>query len=137
MYDLGCTSITDDDETDPVGGGPATVHVADLDGADDYKEGKLRASVTVTIEDDLGGLADGATVNFLYTWVKEGEPKTKPISCVTDATGMCTAQTSWLENTASVEVSVDSVVDATGLVYYPQDNTDPDGDSDGTTITVP
>ncbi len=130
MADPGCSSIMDNDETDPAGGGATSVHVEGLTGWATYKEGKLIGNFEVTIFDDSGALVNGATVTFTYTWLKEGKPKTKPASCVTDATGMCTGKTKPMEGTSSVEVTVVGVSDP-ALPYAPQDNTA------ATTITVP
>ncbi len=130
MLDPGCANITDNDETDPPVGGPASVHVIGYAGSPTWNEGKLIGNVTITVEDDLLGLVDGATADFTYTWLKEGVPTQKQMSCVTDITGVCTATTQEMENAGFVDISLDAVAHPS-LPYEYLDNTV------GTLITVP
>jgi hypothetical protein len=60
-------------------------------------------------------------------------------SCTTDASGWCGVTSPYVvkggPSQGSMTWTVDDVTHAT-LTYAPGDNTDPDGDSDGTSITV-
>jgi choice-of-anchor B domain-containing protein len=103
-----------------------TLHVGDLDGTSllSGPGGKWNATVTVTVHDYAEATLSNATVTGSWG------------SCVTTATGSCSiTQNKIGRNTASVTFTVDSVVIA-GAVYAATDNHDPDGDSDGTNVTV-
>ena len=71
----------------------------------------------------------GATVTGM--WSFGGSP-----SCTTGADGWCSVTKNNLKkDVSSVTFTVDDVT-LTGYGYTPGGNHDPDGDSDGTTITV-
>ena len=109
---------------------PATVHVADLDGSSASERSTWSAAVTVTVATAAGDPAVGATVTGIWSTGETG-------SCVTGADGTCTAELSGIgKRTGSVGFAVTDV-SAGQLEYDPSANTDPDGDSDGTTIVVP
>ena len=109
---------------------PATVHVADLDGSSASERSTWSAVVTVTVATAAGDPAVGATVTGIWSTGETG-------SCVTGADGTCTAELSGIgKRTGSVGFAVTDV-SAGQLEYDPSANTDPDGDSDGTTIVVP
>jgi len=55
-------------------------------------------------------------------------------SCTTNASGQCTVRRSWLTN-SSATYTVSNVTHGS-LAYEAGGNHDPDGDSDGTQITV-
>ena len=58
-------------------------------------------------------------------------------SCTTDNNGQCTvSKTNIKGNVGSVTYTVNNVTHSSST-YDPGINDDPDGDSDGTTITVP
>ncbi|MFQ5328979.1 MAG: hypothetical protein ACE5D4_03195 [Thermodesulfobacteriota bacterium] len=94
-------------------------------------EGKLTGTVDVTVEDDTLGPVSGATVNFTFTWLKEGQPTTKQMNCTTDGTGQCSATTKPMENAAFVDISLVNVNHPT-LTYVMGDNT-----IGTSTVTVP
>ncbi len=104
------------------------MHVGDLD-SDNPRNGRFwDAIVTITILDSNGGVVSGATVDG--SWDIAGTD-----SCVTDGTGTCTVTLNDLTRRESpVEFTVTNVTGT--LTYNPADNTDPDGDSDGTTISI-
>ena len=56
-------------------------------------------------------------------------------SCTTGATGRCTVSKRFPGSRASAVFTV-TTVQATGFAYKATDNHDPDGDSNGTKITV-
>jgi hypothetical protein len=73
----------------------------------------------------------GATVSGTWTAGASGTGE-----CTTDASGTCTvASGDVTKNVATIAFRVDDVDHAT-LAYSAVDNCDPDGDSDGTTISV-
>ncbi|TQV64834.1 MAG: S8 family serine peptidase [Halothiobacillaceae bacterium] len=106
-----------------------TVHIADLDGSSLWVNSRFwRASVTVTVHDDTGNPVAGATVGG--KWGKKGS------SCLTGEGGTCTVTSGNLGvKTASATFTVTGIAHTT-LGYAASDNTDPDGDSTGTSITV-
>jgi hypothetical protein len=58
-----------------------------------------------------------------------------PSSCATGAGGSCTVHTSNLSSPAKVTLTITGVVIAGGT-YDAGSNQDPDGDSNGTSITI-
>ena len=111
--------------------GSATMHVGDLDGSAAAAKGQWSASVAVTVVDGAGTPVAGAVVDA--TWTTLGSAAT----CTTDAAaGTCTVTSGLVpKSTDALTLRVDAVTHAT-LAYDASANTDPDGGSDGTTITV-
>jgi Tol biopolymer transport system component/PKD repeat protein len=109
---------------------PSRVHVGDLDGASTGQPNKSwTAMVTIRIHDGNHGLVANATVSG--SWNNGGAG-----SCTTNATGQCAVSWSAISRTkTSVSFTVTNVAHAT-LVYQPADNHEPDGDSNGTIVTV-
>jgi hypothetical protein len=108
-----------------------TVHVVDLDGSSaDAARNRWNASVTATIRGNNDATVSDATVSGSWS-----DGATGGASCTTDGTGQCTLTKSNLKgNVTSITFTVTDV-SASGA-YNPADNTDPDGDSDGTTVVV-
>ena len=104
------------------------MHVGDLDGVS-VRNGRFwEATVIITILDSNGGTVSGATVDG--SWSIGGAA-----SCVTNGTGTCSILNAGLTRQQSpVDFTVTNVTGS--LTYNPADNTDPDGDSDGTTISL-
>jgi hypothetical protein len=121
----GVGTIQDDDATVA-----ATMHVADLNATSTpASRGRWDASVTVTVVDASGNPVSGATVNFIWSNGETG-------SVTTDANGIASVTRSNIgKKTQSVTFTITSLV-LTGFTYDEASNTDPDGDSDGTMITV-
>ncbi|MFI7483506.1 N-acetylmuramoyl-L-alanine amidase [Kocuria sp. M1R5S2] len=117
-----------DGGTTPDGG---SLRVADLDGAAAaVARNQWQATVTTTAVDDAGLAVAGAAVEG--TWTTTGTA----VSCTTGADGSCAVQSPRLsKGTASAAFRVDALR-FDGLAYDAAGNDDPDGDSDGTTITV-
>jgi hypothetical protein len=117
------------DPGDPL---PTTMAVADLDGvsAPAGRRGQWQATVSIMVMDNLGGLVDGVVVS--------GEWSAGPNrfgTCTTGASGTCDISKDRLKkNVSSVTFSVTGIDGS--LTYTPGDNGDPDGDSNGTNITV-
>jgi PKD repeat protein len=124
-------TVTDDDAATGVESqglsvsGPATgQHVGDLDGSSQNDRSTWTASVTITVHDAPHVLV-GAGVSVIGSWAGAG---TESGNCVTSDSGQCT-------------VTLQGIRKRNGSVTYTitspsEGNHDPDGDSDGTTITV-
>ena len=109
----------------------ASLHVADLDGTADRLQFILwRAGATATIEDGTGAPMPGASVRMRWsTGFRRVEDE-----CITDALGRCDVSSGIVVlGTVTFEVIG---VSAPGRFYAALENDDPDGDSDGTTLTV-
>ena len=111
----------------------STMHVGDLDGSSAWTTGSAwwKPTVTITVHDADHSLVANAEVSGSWSDGYSGST-----SCITDGNGQCSVTTSEEihKNTASVNFTVDDVTDT--LTYQSSDNHDPDGDSDGTQITV-
>ncbi len=128
----------DDDPSDDSGSDtsnvvapPSDAHIGDLD-AGGSKQGRTwTATVTIRVHDGADNPLSGATVSG--NW---GSPVNGASSCTTGASGSCQVSASGIRNRdKSVRWTVSNVTHAT-LGYDPGANHDPDGDSNGTTITV-
>lgn len=111
--------------THPVTVSEHTMHVGDIDSIAISQDVIWDAFVIVTIVDDAGAAVEGATVSG--EWSTAGAD-----SCVTGATGTCAIARYALRVSAERFTVTDVTHDS--LVYDPSENTDPDGDSDGTSI---
>jgi PKD repeat protein len=108
---------------------PLNMHVGDLDRARTIQPTRWTAIVTITVHDAGHGLVANATVSG--SWNNDSTA-----SCSTNASGQCAVSRSGILKTkASVSFTVTNVARAT-FVYKPAENHDPDGDSNGTTVTV-
>jgi len=112
--------------------GGTTVHVADLDGTVNVKgkSGRWEASVSVLVLDANGSAVGGATVTGNWSGAASGT-----VSGQTAGDGAVRLSTGNLVSGTQVTFSVTNVA-AGGLSYDATLNTDPDTDSDGTTITI-
>ena len=112
----------------------STMHVADLDGASATERNKWQASVSVSVVDADGAPVPDATVT-ISSFADSGDLwDIEP--CVTDGAGLCSLSYSRIgDGILSLTFVVDDVSHATHA-YDAGANTDPDGDSDGTSITV-
>lgn len=108
------------------------VHVGDLDGSSSTAGRKRwRATVTITALDNNGSSVANANVSGDWSGGTSGSA-----SCTTDGSGVCSVTSAKIKNRrGSVTFTVSGISHAT-LTYNAAANTDPDGDSDGTTITV-
>jgi hypothetical protein len=105
------------------------MHVGDLDGNVTVEKRNWTAIVTVLIEDQSHAPVSGATVSGAF----DAGGKSAG-TCTTGSTGTCTITKSRLKP-SSVTFTVTGVTHAT-RTYDSSGNHDPDGDSDGTTLTV-
>lgn len=106
-----------------------TMHVGDLDGQATAQARGWRAVVTVVVHDPSHGTVSGATVGGVFSAGGKGTA-----SCTTGSTGSCTITKSKLRS-GSVSFTVTGVTHAT-RTYESLDNHDPDGDSNGTSVTL-
>lgn len=108
---------------------PDTIHIGDLDGSSRRMFwGIWAATVTMTAHDTDHNPVPGATIYGLFS---DGA---SVFQCTTNSSGRCSVQGyQWFLNSLTFTVGDVYHVD---LDYEPTDNHDPDGDSDGTSITV-
>ncbi len=116
------------------GSGGDTMHVGDLDGKARIRGDRWKGTVRVTIHDASENPVSNATVSLTVTTSSGGGPFIR--TCITNGTGTCRAGSPVLSlSDTSVNFTVDSVTHGT-FSYSGGDNHDPDGDSDGTNITL-
>ena len=91
----------------------------------------LVAAVSALVEDASGNPISNATVTGTWTGGYSGSA-----ACTTDASGICGVNTGNIKTDfALVDFTVENIAHPSGS-YDPAANHDPDGDSDGTRITV-
>ncbi len=109
---------------------PASMHVGDLDGARASTRNSWTATVTIRVHDSSHNPVSGATVSVSWSGGFSGAA-----SCITNGSGACSVSTGGIaKKKGSVTLTVTNV--SGSLTYQPGDNHDPDGDSNGTAITV-
>ena len=117
----------------PVGTGPPppptpSVHVGDLDDTSSLLSSGWRAQVRILVQDQGGAIVAGAKVTGKW-------PNGSSASCTTGTNGMCRIGRKLANAKLSIVFSVTNVSSAAGA-YKATDNHDPDGDSNGTKITL-
>lgn len=113
------------------GGTTGTVHVADLDATKAIARNKWTATVTVKVVDNTGALVPGAVITGSWGGGYVGAG-----TCTTGATGTCSIVTRSMKLTVTSVTFTVANVTASGFTYEASANTDPDGDSNGTVITI-
>lgn len=109
---------------------PVTHHVVDLDDVTMVSSGGWQPQVAVTVRDSNGLDVEGATVSGTFS----GQIGTA--TCTTGAYGECTlVGDSLKQKVKSAAFTVTNVV-AASSTYAATANSDPEGDSDGTSITI-
>ncbi|MGH2605950.1 MAG: Ig-like domain-containing protein, partial [Anaerolineales bacterium] len=109
----------------------STIHMGNLDGLSTNQGSTWTAIVTVVVHDGNHNPVVSATVTGQWNGAV---PATS--SCTTDAQGMCQVRLEGIRKRyPSVVFAVTGVTHPSSVYQSPQ-NHDPDGDSDGTTITV-
>jgi Tol biopolymer transport system component len=107
----------------------STMHIGDLDGTRTNQQNAGTAVVTITLHDSKHGPVANATVSG--SWSIGGTA-----SCTTDSTGQClVSQSAIPRSTKGVVFTIVNVTNSTFL-YRSADNHDPDGDSNGTSVTL-
>ncbi len=136
-YTVTLTVTDDDGATDSqsqdvsVSESADTLHVGDLDGNGINDGSTWTAEVVITVHDaDHNAVAD-ASVSGEWSGGASGTA-----SCITDANGQCTVTVSGIPKRSGTVTFTISDVAHSSLTYDAAANHDPDGDSDGTSITV-
>lgn len=108
------------------------VHMGDLDGwANPGSRNRWETSVSITVHDSNELSISGASVSGTWSGGVSGND-----ICVTDSNGQCVVIKGNIKNNVgSVSYSV-ADVSVTSFQYQSNANHDPDGDSDGTIITI-
>jgi PKD repeat protein len=110
---------------------PPKIHVGDLDGYGVSTKNTWTANVVIAVHDSSHDPVANATVNGSWS-----NGATGTAWCITEAGGLCQVSMEWIpKKLPKVDFTVDTVTHPS-LAYQPASNHDPDGDSDGTTITV-
>lgn len=109
------------------GGTTPTISVKDLDAVKTLAKSNWKATVTITVKDANGAAISGVVV--------AGKFNNTNVSCTTGANGQCSVSGSAKNTVTSITYSVTNLT-ASGYAYDPSANSDPDGDSNGTSITV-
>ena len=125
------TAATTADVTDK----SATMHVGDLDDAGSVNNGSTwTARVRATVLDGDQRPVPGATVRGTFAYATG----TVSASCVTIADGTCILSGSAIpkKSSSTTFTVTDVTVSDNTLAYTASDNDDPEGDSNGTSITV-
>jgi subtilisin family serine protease len=107
------------------------MHVADIDGARSISKKSWKATATVTVRTAAEALLSGATVSFSWSGGYTGTG-----SCITSRKGVCSASSGAMPLAAAGATFTVTGLSAAGQVYAPGANADPDGDSNGTSLTV-
>jgi hypothetical protein len=107
------------------------LHIGDLDSSGTSSGSKWNALVTITVHDVNHNPVAGASVTGVWSGSFSGSA-----ACTTDSSGQCTVSKRSLKSSKpSITFTIGNVTQG-ALTYNPADNHDPDGDSDGTRITV-
>jgi PKD repeat protein len=130
-------TVTDDDGATGTSSANVTVnevtdvHVGDLDRTSTSQGSRWTATVTISVHDTNHGSVGGATVSGSWSNGASGTA-----SCTTNGAGQCMVSKSGIhKKVSSVRFNVDGIAHPT-LTYNAAGNHDPDGDSNGTSITV-
>jgi serine protease AprX len=123
--------------TGPAGGSsppppppPPTMHVGDLDRSSvTLSATRWRARATIRVHSSTETLLPGVVVRG--RWGQSGS-----VSCTTNAAGTCTVKRDLKRARLSIVFAVLGLSDGGAHAYLPSANHDPDGDSNGTKITV-
>ena len=127
------TNVGNDSQGVTVNNAPSVnMHVGDIDASTSLSNGgKWNATITITIHDDSENPVADATVNGSWSNGANGGG-----SCTTDGSGQCSfTKNNIHRNSSSATYTITSVTHASNT-YTSGANHDPDGDSDGTSITV-
>ena len=124
------TGPAGDDAPPPPPPPPNSAHVGDLDrGSLNLTSTHWRARVTIRVHNGDHGRLSGVVVRGRFG------PKGAALTCTTGPGGACTLRRDLRRSRASI-VFVMLVISKPSYVYAAGRNHDPDGDSDGTRITV-
>ncbi len=108
-----------------------TLHIGDLDASASLSKKTWSAAVTVRVHDSAEKALSGVTVTAAWSGGIAASG-----SCVTDRKGVCKISSGSIPNAvSSVNFSVSNAA-RSGFVYALLANHDPDGDSNGVSLTV-
>jgi hypothetical protein len=109
-----------------------SIHVGDLDRSSAFVGfNRWRATATIAVHTNLEGIVSGATVTGVWSGGFSGTA-----SCTTNGNGRCSVTSGNIRlRDTSATFTVTNVTNT--LSYQSGGNHDPDGDSTGTSITVP
>jgi PKD repeat protein len=108
---------------------PTSIHIGDLDRASTTQGNTWTATATISVHDSSHLAVANAVVSGSWS---DGSLA----SCTTNPLGQCSVVMPRIpRKTANLRFSVTTAALA-GFVYKPANNHDPDGESDGTTITI-
>ncbi|MGD9407871.1 MAG: S8 family serine peptidase [Gammaproteobacteria bacterium] len=111
---------------------PGEIHVSDLDGSSaDAGKGQWTATVTISVSDAGGAGVENAVVEGAWGGGANGTA-----TCATGGGGTCQVARDVRNKFTDATFTVTNV-SAGNSIYDAGSNSDPDGDSDGTTIVVP
>jgi hypothetical protein len=111
---------------------PQTLHSGDLDRSASASGSKWTARVVITVHNASHAVVSGVTVTGNWGGGANGSA-----SCTTGTNGQCTVTKSNLKSSLSSVTFTLSNMTRTGWTYASNLNHDPDGDSNGSTITIP
>jgi hypothetical protein len=111
------------------------MHIGDLDAAtQSHPGGTWSTTVTISVVNASGSPVSGASVSGAWTGAYSGAGL-----CTTDSAGRCSVQSGQVPKggggNSTMTWTVTNVTHAS-LTYDSAANTDPDGDSNGTSITA-
>jgi PKD repeat protein len=107
---------------------PRVMHLGDLDAAKTVRNRSWDAFFTVTVHDAAHQPVANAFVYALWT--------TGAGRCTTDSLGVCTFAVYGLANSRSTATFAVHTVESDGETYNAAANHDPDGETDGTRVTI-
>lgn len=108
-----------------------TIHAGDLDGATATVRKNWNATVTITVHDSTHNPVANITVTGDWSGGTTGTS-----TCVTGSNGQCSVTSSNMNSKKPSTTFTVTSLTGTGYTYDSGANHDPDGDSDGTSITV-
>ena len=111
--------------------GVATLHVGDLGGAPDSRKNRWWVTVTVTVHDGGESPLSNATVSGSWSGASSVSD-----GCTTDGNGQCSIESAHVHKKYDGMTFTVTDVSHAPNSYVAAYNHDPDGDSDGGTITV-
>jgi hypothetical protein len=122
-------SVTVTVDNDGGGGDPSSMHVGDLDRSSSNNGSTWTATVTITVHSGAEAAITGAVVSG--SWSSGGTA-----ACTTNDFGQCVVSRSLIRKKVGSVTFTVAGISLSGFTYVSSDNHDPDGESDGTSITV-
>jgi len=109
---------------------PPNLHVGNLDGVATSNGNSWSATVKITVHDSRHNLVNGASVRGLWNGANP------EVGCVTGPAGTCNVVLSNLANSTKMASFAVTALTLSGYVYKSSANHDPDGSSNGFSVTV-